>query len=402
MKILSLGEIVKDITVDTGNEMVMTLQENGVVNLDYAELYMKLGRKACEKRILGTITSEGFNTVIFTTGNFYFDLEFMEEVRKRAFTVLLTGDTELYMEPRDQYIAQAMDLVVVSDYVSPALLDSLWVKSLPFFAYFNPALFPKKPARKTIDVSFVGQVENKIGRQRYIDALEAAGIKTAVFGFGTAGGRLTLPEKTEIFNTSKINLNFSGVTEVTGLTRGSEIVKRKTQIKGRIIEVSLCGGFVLTEAATGLDKVYEIGRELEVFSDEKELVEKVKYYLSHDEEREEIAERGYKRSLRDYNIKTAVPKLLADIDALRLKKEYKPSAIYADAVYLRNYVSFRFCLLFRMLRSFRLGAATGELEEILKYRTFDLMQVRAFLFEELLDRLPGVKTFKNMLKKVLR
>ena len=72
------------------------------------------------------------------------------------------------------------------------------------------------------------------------------------------------------------------------------------QIKGRNFEISGCGSFCLTEYADDLERYYEIGREVECFSSSNEAVEKIRYYLEHGAEREEIARAGHERTLRDH------------------------------------------------------------------------------------------------------
>ena len=40
---------------------------------------------------------------------------------------------------------------------------------------------------------------------------------------------------------------------------------------------------------------FEIGKEIDIFGSEEELLEKVAYYLEHEEERVEMANRAYKK-----------------------------------------------------------------------------------------------------------
>ncbi len=70
----------------------------------------------------------------------------------------------------------------------------------------------------------------------------------------------------------------------------------------RIIEATGCGRMLLTEHFTNLSDYFEIGREIETFASEEELLEKICYYLSHPLEREEVARRGQVRCLRDYSM----------------------------------------------------------------------------------------------------
>ena len=70
----------------------------------------------------------------------------------------------------------------------------------------------------------------------------------------------------------------------------------------RIFEATGCGVFLLTEYFDNLKDYFEIGKEIEVFRDEKELIDKIRYYLDHRQQREEIAKRGQQRCLRDYSM----------------------------------------------------------------------------------------------------
>ena len=50
----------------------------------------------------------------------------------------------------------------------------------------------------------------------------------------------------------------------------------------------------------GLEHYYEIGQEIAVYLDVDDLVRKVKYYLTYDDEREAIADRGCQRTLAEH------------------------------------------------------------------------------------------------------
>lgn len=72
------------------------------------------------------------------------------------------------------------------------------------------------------------------------------------------------------------------------------------QIKARSFEVPGCGGFLLTGQAENLGDYYEIGKEIVCFKDMGDLIEKVRYYLCHEDERAAIAQAGYQRTLHEH------------------------------------------------------------------------------------------------------
>lgn len=89
-------------------------------------------------------------------------------------------------------------------------------------------------------------------------------------------------EMPKVFRYSKINLNFTIPNIKSGLTL-------------RIFDVLGAGGFLLTNYQAELPDYFEIGRDLACFESEAELVEKCSYYLTHEEERQQIAKNGYEK-----------------------------------------------------------------------------------------------------------
>ena len=72
------------------------------------------------------------------------------------------------------------------------------------------------------------------------------------------------------------------------------------QIKARNFEIPGCGGFLLTGNAENLGDYYAIGQEVVCYDNFEDMVDKIRYYLSHESERQEIAQSGYERSLREH------------------------------------------------------------------------------------------------------
>lgn len=96
------------------------------------------------------------------------------------------------------------------------------------------------------------------------------------------GGVRTLTEMPKVFQASRINLNMTIRPIETGLSQ-------------RVWDVLACGGFLLTNYQSEIPDYFEIGKELETYESIPELEEKVRYYLSHEDERMEIAIRGYEK-----------------------------------------------------------------------------------------------------------
>lgn len=99
------------------------------------------------------------------------------------------------------------------------------------------------------------------------------------------GGVSTLTEMPKVFHASKINLNITMRPIETGLSL-------------RIWDVLACGGFLITNYQAEIPEYFEIGKDLEAYESMEELAEKVHYYLTHEEERVEIAIHGYETTAK--------------------------------------------------------------------------------------------------------
>lgn len=85
-----------------------------------------------------------------------------------------------------------------------------------------------------------------------------------------------------IFKTSKINLNISLRSIVTGIPL-------------RCFDIMGCGGFLLTNYQTDFEDFFVPNEDYVFFENCDDLLNKADYYLSHDIERKEIAENGFRK-----------------------------------------------------------------------------------------------------------
>jgi spore maturation protein CgeB len=174
----------------------------------------------------------------------------------------------------------------------------------------NQHIYKKRNMPYMHEISFVGQPHGV--RRETIDQLKKENIRVAVFGngwrtnlfkkkwnrlinklnlglFRLNTGMISHPKMLEVFCSSKINLNLSSNSSGLG-----------AQMKGRHFEIPACGGFMLTDYNEEIEQYYAIGKEVECYSSFEELIDKIRFYLAHDKEREEIARAGHERTLRDH------------------------------------------------------------------------------------------------------
>jgi hypothetical protein len=79
----------------------------------------------------------------------------------------------------------------------------------------------------------------------------------------------------------------------------------------RVFEGTMAGALVLTDSvANGLDELFRVGKEIVVYENDRELRERIDYFLSHEEERAEIARAGHVRSMGEHTYSHRCRRLL--------------------------------------------------------------------------------------------
>ncbi|MCH7591428.1 MAG: glycosyltransferase family 1 protein [Planctomycetes bacterium] len=70
-------------------------------------------------------------------------------------------------------------------------------------------------------------------------------------------------------------------------------------VSSRTFHIPASGGFLLHKRTREVLEYFEEGKEIACFDSSAELVEKVKYFLANEQERQQIAKAGYERCVRE-------------------------------------------------------------------------------------------------------
>jgi hypothetical protein len=155
--------------------------------------------------------------------------------------------------------------------------------------YFKPR------QERSLDVSFCGQ---KYGNRK--DMLN--GLDVACYGLFWPNGFIDFTDMAAVLGKSKVSIAFS--QGATG----------QRQLKLRPFEITAAGALCLCETMPGIEECFRIGKEIICFDSREELIGSLSYYLHHEEERQEIAENGYKRTMNDHTWEQRFEKIFEGIE----------------------------------------------------------------------------------------
>lgn len=151
--------------------------------------------------------------------------------------------------------------------------------------YPDDLIYPLSDVDKSVDVGFCGNI---INRGHIIDSLDYLGIKKDIFVIGD--------DMVRAINSYKIHINCN----------------ISNDINYRTFETTGCDTLLITNYTPGLEKLFEIGSELETYNSIDELKEKVEYYLKNEDKRVNISNFGHKKSKKFHTYNNRA-KLLCEI-----------------------------------------------------------------------------------------
>jgi spore maturation protein CgeB len=120
--------------------------------------------------------------------------------------------------------------------------------------------------------------------------------------------RVETDEIVKIFSASKINLNLHSSPTHSGADPFGDFVNPRT------FEIASCGAFQLVDKRQYLPEVFDTSDEMAVFQSVGELPHKIDYFLSHSEERTQIAQRARERVLREHTYEHRMKELIEVVE----------------------------------------------------------------------------------------
>jgi len=143
----------------------------------------------------------------------------------------------------------------------------------------DPEIHKKLDLPKKYDIGFVGRDAQKFARGKQVELLRKKFPKSFI-------GQIDFRLMSEIYSASKIGFNSSIAND----------------INMRIFEIMASGCFLLTNyfRNNGFNDLFEDGKHLVTYKNNKELLKLSEYYLRNDSEREQIAQEGYNLVIRQH------------------------------------------------------------------------------------------------------
>ena len=223
-----------------------------------------------------------------------------------------------YVEAADVFLTMSEGLVDEFRKLNP---QSFWLTEAvaPAFFEIKKDITEEDIRMYSADATFVGNLGSKpqyLPRRQFLQAVIDNGFRLKWWGqkiprkFSTIplllgnlgrayGGKFVWGEEhAKIAKLSKIYLGFDAQPHV-----------RKSMSERLYIAVG-CGAFYMCHYVDGIEDILKPDREIVTFRSADEMIEKMRYYLLHDEVRMKIAQAGQQRVLREHTYQVRTRQLI--------------------------------------------------------------------------------------------
>ena len=214
----------------------------------------------------------------------------------------------------------------------------------------DPEIHSKHEVPKSIDVCFVGNVFPG-ERADLLDLLRSRFPNVFV-------GQRYFEEMAQTYSASRTVFNRS----------------IRNDVNMRVFEAVACGSLLVTNdlSDNGQEELFRNGVHLVTYRDGDELIERIRYYLDHEEEREQIAAAGRRHALESHTYEHRMRRLL-EVVGESPRKARSPIKAAAAAARDPGYFEFPRPDLLELIpsearRVLDIGCGAGRLGESLKHR----------------------------------
>jgi spore maturation protein CgeB len=201
-------------------------------------------------------------------------------------------------------------LSVVDNFV--AYFRSRGLKSERLRLGFEPAVLAgTNVPERLIPISFVGRVTgDHASRQRWLDYV-CERLPVEIWAPSLDGVSTDSPV-TRLHRGPAWGARMFEVMRKSQLTLNHHIdVAEEFAGNVRLFEATGCGALLVTDWKKNLHEMFEPGKEVAAYRTPEECVEMVNYYLTHDTERQVIAQAGQQRTLRNHTFRNRMQELVS-------------------------------------------------------------------------------------------
>lgn len=242
--------------------------------------------------------------------------------------------TALWITDDPYYTDMMSSIVTHYDYVFTLEANSVeYYRSLGANVHFLPfGVYPgqfrplRSPAKVRREVSFIGSAYwNRI---RTIEPIVPELMKRGLVLSGLWWDRLPqYPqyahqielnrwmdpyETSDTYNGSKIVINMHRRHDDESVNQNQVNITAASP-NPRTFEIGACATLQLTDVRSDIARFYTPGVEIETYASQEEMLAKVDYYLSHEQERRDIALRALARTMREHTYAHRLNQVLATI-----------------------------------------------------------------------------------------
>jgi hypothetical protein len=304
-----------------------------LIIFDAAGESKKFGKDSMNKKFLKIIKNHLPKRVFLLGGTDELHLETLEKTKNLFPKIILFtyfGDDDQFFDNLSKYVALFVDVCLVSQKKFIKKYQEGGLKNIFYFTGVNTEFFKQLNLKKKYDVTFIGgPLSNKSGRVEYLEFLMKNKVNLKIFGKGWEkysqfkeiyGGTVDCHEMVKIINQSKISLSFS------------KNVYGGLHLKARTFECGACNSFTLVEKYENYLDLFS-KKDLETFTNKKELLNKIKYFLDRPKERNRISKKLFDKISKNYGSKNEVEKIKKSTSINRFEKWSLPN-IKKHVIYL--------------------------------------------------------------------
>jgi len=320
---------------------------------------IKLINNIIEKNNIKTILFEGDHAHII-------DIRFIRNISNKVKKGIFLGD-DMVWHLVNLISAQECDFVLTSEPISVLKFKELGLETFYVPIEANGKIFKDHKLKKIFDVLHFGR--QKTIRKDYINFLEKNGVRVkSVSPYDEESN--TMEKLANLISQSKIIINFAQSANGNRHFNHLKIFESFYQTKGRIQIAGISNVLCVSEYSASSELLYT-NNEVPFFKSKEECLEKIKFYLSNENELKKATEKFHLKNLEFEDSKYII-QIKKFIDSIKIKdkKNFK-TPIWYKYLFLKQNFRLRF-------KNNHLSSFFGELFSIIssmkKYNFLDYMK----------------------------